>query len=136
MKVYVATKWNRRAEAREVMEDLREDGHAITHDWTGEEDPGPETDPDTRREFYGMCAAADVDGVLSAEVMVLLHDPACRGAFVELGVALANGTRVIVVDGDGHPEHSVPLFYFLPEVTHVASADEAVALVGSMERAA
>jgi hypothetical protein len=135
VRVYVATKWSRRLDAWKVMNALRARGHEITHDWTVEEDPGQNTTPEARREFYGLCAAADVDGVLSADALVLLHDPGCRGAFVELGIALAHGVRVIVVDGDGHPEHTVPLFYFLPEVRHVASIEEAIGLVGELAEA-
>ncbi len=132
--VYVGTKWSRRAEASEAMALLRARGHSITHDWTTEEDPG--TGVEAARAYYAECAAADVDGVLDADVFLLIHDPTCRGAFVELGIALAHGCRVIVVDGEGHPEHSVPIFYFLPEVEHVASVEAALQLIDEGAREA
>jgi hypothetical protein len=131
MRVYVATKWSRKDEAAEVMAALRGLGHEITHDWTLEADPGDVSD-EARRHYFGACAAADVDGVLDADVMLLLHDAACRGAFVELGVALAHGVKVLVVGGDGlDPAHGCPLFYYLPEVNHVPTVPEAVSLINA-----
>jgi hypothetical protein len=125
MKFYVATKWNRKDEAKRVIAALQERGHEITHDWTEEEDSLGLPDA-ARAEFYALCAADDVDGVLDADVMLLLHDAAARGAYVELGIALAHGVRVIVVDGLGHPAETCPIFYYLPEVRHVATMDEAI----------
>ena len=70
-------------------------------------------------------------------MLILLHDQAARGAFVELGLALAHGVRVVVVDGIGlHPSEQCPLFYYLPEVDHVRTVAEAIARVEWHQEAA
>lgn len=136
MNVYVAGRWTRRAEAWAVMRALEARGHRITHDWTVKED-NAEMPEGERQDYYALCAAADVDGVLDADAFVLLHDDACRGAFVELGIALAHGVRVIVVGGGTCPVTTAPIFYWLPEVEHVADVPQALARVDWMqERAA
>lgn len=127
--VYVATKWSRRAEAQAVMARLKAAGHVITHDWTNEDEM--EGASSAARDIHFMaCAEADVTGVAFAEYFLLLHDPAARGAYVELGVAIACGVRVIVVsDGEGDPALSCPIFYWLPQVRHVKTVGEALALI-------
>jgi hypothetical protein len=129
MNVYVAAKYSHRGEAALLMHALRTQGHAITRDWTDEEDPPEDTSPETRQDFWALCAAADFDGVRTADVLILLHDPACRGAFVELGIALGLGVRVIVVGGRGNPATDCPIFVYLPDVEHVASVPEALKLL-------
>lgn len=89
MRVYVATKFEAKDRARRVMRALEDAGHEITHDWTREEDGDGE-------DFLRACALADLAGVLSSDALVLLVEPGMRGAFVELGAALARGVRVVV----------------------------------------
>lgn len=135
MNVYVAGRWLRRAEAWDVMRSLEARGHRITHDWTVKEDNLGMSDVE-RSDYYALCAAADVDGVLDADAFVLLHDPGCRGAFVELGIALAHGVKVIVVGGGTCPVTTAPIFYWLPEVQHVGTVDEALDAVDALARRA
>lgn len=136
MRVYVAGKFRRRLEIAEFAERVIERGHSITHAWWNEEDPPPDVTPAEKREFFQVCAAADVDGVLTAEVVILIHDPHCRGAFVEFGLALAEGVHVIVVDGEGDPAQAVPIFYVLPEVEHVPTKDAALDALDAWARRA
>lgn len=132
MKVYVATKWSRRAEAQEVIATLRSLGHTITHDWTQEEDPPAGTPEADMAMFYAECAADDVNGVLDADAVIFLHDPAARGMYVEFGLALSAGVKAIVVDGLGDPTATCPVFYYLPEVEHVSSVEAALDVLDRM----
>lgn len=136
MNVYVAGKWSRRHEAAALAFRVMDRGHDITHHWWNEEDPPADTELGARREFYALCAAADVDAVLNADAMILLHDAGCRGAFVELGIALADGVRVIVIGGGKDPTADCPIFYFLPEVEHVATPEAALEALDAFARAA
>ena len=128
MKVYVASKFENQAAVKQTMELLRRAGHTITHDWTREDASGI-YDPNERDAYLAKCAAADVDGVLDADAMILLHRPEMRGAYIELGVAITHGVRVYVVDGLNDEWTRIPIFYRLPEVRHMASAEDAVALL-------
>lgn len=128
--VYVATRWARRAEARETMARLRAAGHHITHDWT-HEDSAEGMEPAAQAEHFAACARTDVLGVTQADVLLLLHDPAARGAFVELGIALGREMRVIVVGALVEDPVNEPIFYWLPWVEHAGTVGEALALLRS-----
>lgn len=126
MKVYVAAKWEERERARNFMRSVRLLGHVITHDWTHETDEG--LSGAGRHRYLGSCATSDLQAVRDCDVLVLLHNPQCRGAYVELGIALGLAKVVIVV---GSPrlesaEH-LPVFYWLPSVLHAALEHTALA---------
>jgi nucleoside 2-deoxyribosyltransferase len=110
MKVYVATKWEEKGRAREVMDQLEAAGHSITYDWT------------TSEQFSSEQARLDLYGVMTADALVFLaeQDLNYRGAYVELGVALATGIPVIVV---GRAIDRC-LFVTLPTVRRVHSVDD------------
>lgn len=127
MRIYVAGRWTRKDEVRRVQAALRDAGHRITHDWTQAEEPPEHWSEDKKREYLARQAAGDLDGVLGADVVVLLHDDTGRGLFVELGAALIDGQRIIVVGAPRHPGACV--FYFLPEIEHVETPAEAVSLL-------
>jgi hypothetical protein len=130
--VYVAGKWSRRGEVKAVMAQLRERGDIITHDWT-DEDSMDGASQLARDQHFARCAEADMVGVVNADWFILLHDPTCRGAFVELGAALAHGVKVVVVGGQAggaDPALSCPIFYWLREVQHVQTVEQALALTG------
>ena len=88
--IYVATKWENREYARQVMDALKERGHYIAYDWTQQEQESPAQ------------ADADICGVLRANwLLILASEPAAyKGVYVELGAALAHGIPVLLV-GDG-----------------------------------
>ena len=110
MKVYVATKWENRPEASEVMRYLEGRGHEVTYDWTVQEQESAEQ------------AIADINGVLRAERLVILAHQTLpyRGVYVELGAALASCVPVYLV-GDGldlclFSKHPLVRKLTLPEV--------------------
>jgi hypothetical protein len=134
MKIYVAGRWTRKPEVRAAQAALRAQGRFITHDWTEAEDPAPEWTEAQTRGYLADQARADIEGVMDADTVVLLHDDTGRGLFVELGAALAyEPKRVIVVGADLHDGACV--FYFLPEVEHAPDVASALALLAA-ERAA
>jgi hypothetical protein len=106
MKVYVATAFPNREEAKAVMHALRAAGHVITHDWTGEAiDPAW---PVERQEAYlRACGTADFEGVAEADALVLVNHQASRDAMAEFGMALGLGTPVFVL----YPERRSSVFF-------------------------
>lgn len=127
-RVYVGAKFEAVEAARELMSVLRAAGHEITHDWTGESVEGKRGVEvlDVLRD----AALDDADGVKSADAMVLLHHPNLRGGLVEMGIALGRDIPVIVVGGAG--EAYPPIFYWHPDVIHVATPREALAHLGAL----
>lgn len=116
MKVYVASKFSRAQEVRAIEEALRYEGHEVTSSWVNDSAAGKHG-----REFYDYiaeCAQRDYEDVTAADVLVFLHDPASRGGFAELGIALGAGRVVAVLGGRTASPHKAPIFYCLPKVRH------------------
>lgn len=134
MKVYVASKFENQAEVRKAITLLREHGHDITFDWTQHSAVGKSGQE--LQDYLRLCAVDDYDGVLFAEALVLIDHPNCKAAYTELGMALAMQARVIVVNAVPtviDPTMHQNIFMHLPEVEHVDSIEEAVAILDKME---
>jgi nucleoside 2-deoxyribosyltransferase len=98
LKVYVATAFKNRDEAKRVMELLKGHGCIITHDWTNESVEG--RTGDDLMEYLRRCAWADVNGVKDCDVLFLINHPDGKGCFTELGIALGLQKHVVVVEED------------------------------------
>ena len=114
MRIYVAARFDNKEAAREAMRQLQCAGHEIVFDWTVH--GGAENGSEARRQ-----AMADLGGVASADVFVLLAAENMRGAFVEMGVAMAYYKRIYVVNSPGNT-----IFYSHPLIHHVKSIDEVI----------
>lgn len=111
MKIYVSAKWEDRERAFAVMEELKRRGHIITYDWT----------------HVGQASTAqaekDLHGAIQADCLIFLADKpfAFKGAYVEIGAALAMGNSVIWV---GHEADS-NIFRFCKDVIQVDTLEDA-----------
>ena len=124
-KVYVAAKFEERELAAAVMGIFRAEGHEITHDWTGESVEGLRgTEAST---LLQCCAMDDQAGAQNCDVLVLLHNDKCKGALVEMGIALGLEKPVIVVGG--RLSLDTAIFYWHPDVFHVTNIDQALDLI-------
>jgi hypothetical protein len=123
MKVYVASKFERVPQVREIQKRLQTDGHVIVADWTGHTAKG-KTGEDLVT-YFRECAEADEAGVREADAVVLLHDDNCRGGFTELGIALGAGKLCVVVGGRPAAPTKGPIFYFHRRVQHFDTAEAA-----------
>lgn len=121
MRVYVASKFENTLAVQVMHQVLREAGHEITHDWTVE-DLAAENDVNLALE----CAIDDVEGVENADAVVLLMHPNMKGAWVEVGIALARFIPIIIVGG---PRFEC-IFERLPSVAHV---DDAAGVLRALE---
>lgn len=88
MKIYVATKYECKEEARAAMKSLQEAGHTITHDWSKDNINSGDTSLE-RHTIQRRHAFDDLVGVAEADVLVVLAHDLAYGTMVELGYALA-----------------------------------------------
>ncbi len=102
MRVYVASKFEDRARASQIMNRLTAVGHVVTHDWT------------QSSQFSMAQAHHDREGVMTAEALVIIaeRDYPFRGTYVELGMALARGIPIYLL---GEAMNAC-IFVLLPEV--------------------
>jgi hypothetical protein len=106
LKIYVASKFENKQQVRAVQQRLIDLGHTISHDWTNEAEgdrKGPELDA-----YLQECAIKDYNGVLEADAVLLITQPNMRGAFTELGMALAWGRVCYVVGRTGNIFEHLP----------------------------
>ena len=125
MKIYVATKFDRRDEVREIYKKLREHGHEITRDWTVH-DPAARYGqyPEKAKQY----AEEDVRGVQDCDVLIILSDQGGSiGMHIETGLALERNSKTgkpeIYVIGE-HTNRSI--FYFLPHIKQRSTLEEVI----------
>jgi len=121
--VYVASKFENKAEVRECQTLLRQHGHLITHDWTFEEEA--ERTGEELETYLQKCAADDFNGSMNAEAFILIMYPGLSGALVKLGIAMASNARIMLVQPDGRTGPS-PIFFHMREVERYKTIQEAV----------
>lgn len=137
MKVFISGQLNEKVKIREAFDKFEEVGATVTHDWTRTDDL---SDYRANAEESARRAAADIDGVLAADIYILMSDnlKCGKGMYVELGAALAiseqiGGLRIYVVGPMNHES----IFYHHPNVSHRDTLDEVIhevldrSLVGS-----
>lgn len=107
-KLYVAASSSQLSRAAEFMRLARAAGWTITLDWVEvvRGNGGVANPTDVEASVMAGWAKADVDAVINADVVVLLAPSDTspgRGAFVELGVALATYKAVLIVTDPACP---------------------------------
>ena len=123
MRIYVAaSSLERHTRARPAIRALERAGHTVTHDWTHSVDM---LSDNCLSSELRACALDDFYGVHQADCLLLLSPMMpSKGAWVELGIALAGGKRVIVAGTCDC------IFTWLPGVEIVATDCEALARLG------
>ncbi len=115
MKIYLASSFLNKENARTAMDMLENAGHTITSDWT-QNVPVP-IEVDLVRE-----SVQDLQGVKDADVFVMLW-PGRMGSNAELGAALALGKPVILIGGINK---SSSVYFNHPLVRVVATITDAI----------
>ncbi|MDD1678115.1 MAG: nucleoside 2-deoxyribosyltransferase [Methanomicrobiales archaeon] len=113
MKVYLAHNYAAKEMLRTVKQQLEVAGITVTSRWI-DANPDNPYDPKVMQDE----AVKDVEDVLSADALVHFSDnygdrPG-RGKYVEFGIAIPSGKRILLVGR----EHSGCVFYHLPRVEH------------------
>ena len=109
-RVFVAGKWESREKIRVVMAKLETLGYVNAHDWT-------------EHKVFGYTASElDMAGVAQCDIFIFVADEPLnfRGAYAELGAAIALNKRIILV-GKG-ADHCI--YSLHPLVEHVDSLEE------------
>jgi len=114
LKVYPAS--NSRSVTHQAVGALKEAGHEVTHDWS----VGPKR---TYSDDDAAMAVVDINGIVHAQVLLLLWQPGLRAANTELGIAIALHRRIILV-GCGDIDENI--FYRLPVVVRVLNMEAAL----------
>lgn len=122
MKIYIASRFDKRDEVKKLQKILIEKGHEIVGDWTDHEPIKPyDKNQDAAKEY----AADDINGVKNSDIFIILSDKAGTGMYVELGAAIASkiliGKPEIYVVGD---HNSRSMFYFHHAVKRTANIDD------------
>jgi hypothetical protein len=115
LKFYVATSLSNAAAQRAIATRLEEHGHTLTYDWTAH--GSVQNEPMSTKR---LIAISEIDGVLSADVVVVLL-PGGNGTHVELGMAIAAKKMVIVVGKQKRDGYEC-IFYHSPQVHRIGSA--------------
>ena len=123
MKVYVSAKFSDKERVADVYAQLKKSGHTITHEWIHNK---PSYPFDLEPAFTSQCATEDFDGVLAADVfLVLSNAEPSMGSSGELGAAIASfliyKKPEIYVIG---PHFNVNFCFYHPSVTMLESVDE------------
>lgn len=123
MKIYVSAKFNDKERVKNVYNLLKQDGHTITHEWIHHK----ESYPFSKDAHYASeCAVQDFNGVLQADVFILLSNAEpSLGASGELGAAIASyiifkKPQIYVVG----PHFDVNFCFYHPAVKQKDSIEE------------
>jgi hypothetical protein len=122
VKIYVASKFENSKSVKEAYLALRDDGHTITHDWTNESSEG--MDGAALEAYLQGCADKDVEGVETADALLLLNHNLMAGGFTEFGIAIGAKKFIVVIDGR-NPEKPRNIFFHLHYVHHARNLAEA-----------
>jgi nucleoside 2-deoxyribosyltransferase len=126
MKVYLAGPWSDRALMGPIAQQLDDRGHKITHPWWIVEKDIPDFEWDDRLREHALL---DIQGVMNADVVLLINTKQSEGKAVEQGVAIACHIPIIAVGERGKPYLNV--FHWLDNYTWCTSIDEAIAFLDS-----
>ncbi len=115
MKIYLAARYSRRDQLRELATELRRMGHTITSRWLETKWVNRPNDSSTAPpEYREQYAQIDMEDVKAADMVINFTeapgDGSRGGRHVEYGLAVAWGKGLVVV---GHREN---LFHHLPNV--------------------
>lgn len=120
MNVYLAARYERRAEMFVLSLELQRYNITVTSRWiNGSHDEG---DNDLPTSTIARFAQEDIEDLKRADVLVFFAEKTRGrgGRHVELGYALALERPVIIVGGHEH------IFSYLPEIVHVPDWDRAL----------
>lgn len=125
MKIYVAGKFYEAKRIQGEIDNLKQLGFQITHEWTKKEPNGPRTP-----EYQKECAELDINAVKEADMVIVdMTDPEYpyRGTWCEIGCAYGLGKPVWIITATS----STNCFYWHGLARHFKCWDEVYALLKS-----
>lgn len=117
MNLYIAAPWIDKDKMPEIAAKFESHGHSITHKWWETEDI-----PESKRTADVLRVQADLDmeGVITANIVVLFNTSKSEGKAVEQGIAVGMNKHIVAIGrlGDGVSKN---VFHFLPNYTWLPS---------------
>lgn len=132
MKVYVAAKFEKKAEVLAAYEKLKELGHTISYDWTTHKPIKPYNENPEMARVY---AKNELEGIANSGAFICMPDEKGTTLFIECGAAimaslLKKDCAVYVVG----KENGRSPWFFLPNVKRVDTLDDALADLGPAKK--
>ena len=131
IKVYVASSFDIKDRAKEVINMCERAGLEVTHDWTQESWEGlsgVHLENQRRKN-----AIEDFEGAQNADWLIFLNSPKGCGCWTEFGIALGSGRKCVIVQAM-EPGFLHNIFVHLPGVFWAASGMAAVKQILVAER--
>lgn len=94
MKIYVAGKFEERVKLRKIMQEFRDLGHEITHDWTYDTTEG--LNEEETQQYLRDASQRDKVGVQRADLLFLYTNPKGGAHMTELGIAMALSVPCVI----------------------------------------
>lgn len=129
MKIYVAAPWADKEQVPAVAAHLESQGHKITEKWWLVEDR-PADDSIQMPDYLREHGELDRDGVLNADLVLVINSSKSEGKAVEQGIAIATNKPIIIVGTRG--EVSKNVFHYLPLYKWVPSVEEAYKVIDTI----
>src|SRR2546430_620777 len=100
-KIYIAAPWIDRELAADAAAKFEAEGFEVTHKWwiVETEDTRP---LEERAAYLEEHAYLDWDGVMAANILVLIHSAKSEGKAVEQGIALMRGIPIVAIGERGY----------------------------------
>lgn len=121
-RIYIAAPWIERKKIPTISAEVEAIGHVIPHKWWEVENAqeGFESSKSSLREQ----AFKDLNGVKSAQIILLINAAMSEGKSVEQGLALADSKPILAVGKLG--ELSKNVFHYLPFYHWVDTVEDAL----------
>ena len=116
MKFYISSRTKHRLQTKELADTLKSLEHSVTLDWT----KYPQEIEKDKKESAKISQLM-IEAIKKCDVFILFPDDiGGTGMYVELGIALSENKKIIVV-ADAIKK---PIFMFHPNIIHVKSEKE------------
>jgi len=101
-RIYIASRYSRRDEMRDVAEQMSERGFIVSSTWLQEDYPLNMNLDGLTPEQHAQIAAQDLEDITGSDIMVFFgedqnNQPPRGGRHCEFGFALALGVRIYIV---------------------------------------
>jgi nucleoside 2-deoxyribosyltransferase len=128
VKIYIAGPWVDRAQMPGVASLIEGLGHTITHKWWEHDDiaEGVKT-----AKILQEQATLDQEGVVNADMLILINSSKSEGKATEQGMALALGKPIVAVGKLGAVSTNV--FHYLPSYRWVDNLEEMVKVLTTIQ---
>lgn len=124
MKFYIAGRTSQAKNIKQMMEIILEKGHQISFDWTSTADiKRPYSEHVTEVETMSI---GEIEGIKQADIFIIIGDESGTGMYVEMGVAIASGTKIYAIGA----YNDVTVFHFHPNVIRKDSFAEVLLDLG------